>query len=94
MTWKNTALIGGTVVVIAVGVNQLLEPKTLQEMDRQRQQQQVDQASDADEQSKERMRAASEDGLRSEQGRRLVPGEHRPGLPGPRHRHRIRLRLP
>ena len=94
MSWKKTAAIGAGVIVLAISANQMLEPRTLQEMEKQRHQQQLDQASDADEQRKERMRADGEEGLRSENERKLVPGERRPPAQNPKHRYRIRLRLP
>lgn len=94
MSWKNTALIGASTIVLVVGVNQALQPRTPAEFDKQRNQQQVEELSDADEQSKERIRRSGEEGLKSENQRKLVPTVPSPPVKPPRPRIRLRLRLP
>lgn len=91
MSWKTTAVIGASVIVMAVGVTQALEPRTLKEIEKQRVQQQLDNLSDADEQNKERIRRQGQDGLNSENQRKLIPGEERPPTKAPRPRFRIRI---
>jgi len=91
MGFKETLLIGATVIGLAVGANQMLAPGTPDEVRQNRQQQLVEDLSDADENSKERMRESGKDHLDAENDQKLRPGEHRP--PEPR-RPKIRIRLP
>lgn len=94
MSWKTTAFIGTSAIVMVVGVNQMLEPRTVEEINKQNTRQQVDNLSDADEQSKDRIRSSGEDGLKSENQRKLIPREERPPVKPTRPRIRIRIRLP
>ena len=88
---KEGVVIGATVVGLAVGANQLLSPRTPEEVRRDQQQQQVADLSDADENNKQRMRDEGSAHADAENGQRLRSGEHRP----PEHyRPKIRIRLP
>lgn len=77
MSTKKTLLIGITVIGLAVGANQALEPKTLEELNQQRQQQNVEDLSDAQERSDDNKRDAADDYMNAE-NRRLTPAEERP----------------
>jgi len=89
MSVKNTAAIGASVIVMAVGANQALMPSTPQEVEQQQRQNQTEQLSDAHERETDRMRDAGNSHLDAELDQKNVPGEPRPGeLP------HIRLRFP
>lgn len=91
MTVKETALIGATVIGLAIGANQMLSPSTPQEQRQNHQQQLVEDLSDADETSKQRMRESGTDHSDAENDQKLRPGERRPPEP---YVPRIRIRLP
>lgn len=91
MSLKETALIGATVIGLAVGANQILAPDTPEEVRRNHQQQMVDDLGDADDNSKQRMRDDGNDHLDAENDQKLRPGEHRPPEPT---RPKLRIRLP
>ncbi|GGD24602.1 hypothetical protein [Nocardioides daphniae] len=90
MSFKETALIGATVVGLAVGVNQLLAPSTPEESRQNQQQQQVENLSDADENNKQRMRDEGNDHVDAENDQKVRSGERRPPEP---YRPKIRIRL-
>lgn len=91
MGLKDTALIGASVVLLAVGANQALQPSTPGGDHQPPGQDRVGDLSDADERSKGRMRDEASDHVDAEERRRTAPRETRP--PEPR-RPRVRLRLP
>lgn len=91
MGLRDTALIGASVVLLAVGANQALQPSTPGGDHQPPRQGQLGDLSDADERSKDRMRDDANDHVDAEERRRLAPGETRP--PEPR-RPRVQLRLP
>jgi hypothetical protein len=91
MGLRDTALVGVSVVVLAVGANQALQPSTTGGDHQPPRQGQLEELSDADEHGKGRMRDEANDHMDAEERRRLAPGETR--APEPR-RPRVRLRLP
>ena len=90
MSMKTTAVTAAGVLMLVVGVNQALAPRTPQQLNDQRQQQQWQDLSDADATSKDGMRERAQDGMRTENQRRLTPVEPRPRNPVPR----LRIRIP
>lgn len=88
---RDTALVGASVVVLAVGANQMLQPSNPRDDLQPPRQGQLEDLSDTDERSKGRMRDEADDLVDAEERRRIAPGETRP--PEPR-RPRVRLRLP
>lgn len=78
MTWKTNALIGATVLGMAVGVNDMLAVRTPDDYQKYRQQQIVHQGSDTVDLENERQRAKLPGGIDSENMRNLTPGELRP----------------
>lgn len=91
MSLKETALIGATVIGLAIGANQLLSPSTPEEIRQNHQQQMTEDLADADENSRERMRDSGNDHLNAENDQKLSHQEHRPPEP---HRPKIRIRFP
>ena len=91
MGFKDTALVAASVLVLAVGANQVLQPTSTDEFDQQRRQGQLDHLSDADESSKGRMRDEGNDLVDAENDRRNRSVQTQ--APQPR-RPRVRLRLP
>lgn len=91
MSLKETALIGATVIGLAIGANQLLSPSTPEEVRQNLHQQMTEDLADADENSKGRMRDSGNDHLHAENDQKLRHGEHRPPEP---HRPKIRIRFP
>lgn len=87
---KETAVVGATVIALAVGANQLLQPTTVDEIRQQHDQQQVDNLSDADQSSKDRIRENGDDQANAETDRRNRSALREPPDP---HRPHIRLRL-
>jgi hypothetical protein len=86
---KHTLVIGTTVIVMAVGANAMLEPRTPAEQRQQVQDQQTGDLSDSADNSNERKRDESNDALNTENARKLDPGERRPPA-----KPRLPLRLP
>lgn len=91
MGLRDTALVGASVVMLAVGANQMLQPPGTGDDHQPPRQGQLEDLSDADERSKGRTRDDANDHVDAEGRRRIAPGETRP--PEPR-RPRVRLRLP
>lgn len=91
MSVKETAVVGAAVIVLAVGANQMLAPDSPEDVRQNQQQQQVENLSDADENSKGRMRDEGNDHGNAENDEDLKPGEHKPPEP---YRPKIRIRLP
>ncbi|MBK8755798.1 MAG: hypothetical protein IPM08_01410 [Actinomycetales bacterium] len=79
MSVKNTLAIGLTVVGLAVGAAQALEPKTAAEQQRQQQEQRISDAADADGKSKDTMRDQGNSAAEANQRDKLNPTEPRPG---------------
>lgn len=90
MGLRDAALVGTSVVVLAVGANQLLQPSSPGGDHQPPRQGQLEDLSDADERSKARMRDEANDHVDAEERRRMAPGETRPDSRRPR----VRLRLP
>ncbi len=86
---KEGAVVGLTVIGLLVGANQMLEPKTVQDHNRQIQDQRWGDLSDSQENEQDRRRERLPEDLDAERRDRMVPGEHRPPEPP-----RLRLRLP
>ncbi|WP_432246234.1 hypothetical protein ACRB8A_20180 (plasmid) [Arthrobacter sp. G.S.26] len=86
MSVKRTLVIGTTVVVLAVGANAMLEPRTAAERREQHQQQQTGDLSDSVDNSNERKRDEANDAVDAENTRKLDPAE-------PRHPEKLKLRL-
>lgn len=78
MSWKENTVIGAAVLGMTVGANELLSVKTPDDYQKYRQQQIVEQGSDAVEMENDRMRDQLRDGIDAENSRKLVPGEMRP----------------
>ncbi|WP_286928885.1 MULTISPECIES: hypothetical protein [Aeromicrobium] len=85
MALKETALIGATVITLAVGANQMLLPESPADHREQIRQQQVEDLSDAHERETDRMRDAGRSHAEAENAQKSVHGEHRPP---------VRLRIP
>lgn len=88
---RDSALVAASVVVLAVGANELLQPASPGDDRQTPRQGQLDDLSDADENSKGRMRDEVNDLVDAEERRRITPGETR--RPEPQ-RPRVRLRPP
>lgn len=80
---------GLTVIGLAVGANQVLEPRTTQEINQEYHDRQLDNASDAQERSNETKRDEGADHLEAENKQKISPGELRPG-----EKPRLRIRIP
>jgi hypothetical protein len=78
MDFKTGAVIFCATLGLAVGVNQALQVKTPEDLQKYRQEQQVEQGSDAQEQENDRRRDQLRYGIDAENRERLVPGELRP----------------
>lgn len=89
MSIKTTAATALAVVALATGAAQALDPTV--DLEENRRQQQVQDLSDADDNSKSRMREEGNDHLTSEQAKKNIPGAPRP--PEPNRRPRIRIRF-
>ena len=89
MGWKSGVVTSMTVLGLVIGVNEMLAPKTPEQLDQYRRQQLVEQGSDAVENNRERLRDQLPHDIDAENDRRLVPGEHRPAERNPP---RIRIR--
>lgn len=81
MSWKESVVIGATVLGMAAGVNQMLAVKTPADYEKYQQQEIVDQGSDAVEMDNNRKRDQLRDGIDAENSRKLVPSELRPAEP-------------
>lgn len=81
MSLKNKVVIGLSAGALALGVLQALEPKTLEQTQKDRQQQQLEDLADADEQSKDRIRDKGNDALNAELDSKNIPGQHPPKPP-------------
>ncbi len=88
MTLRTTAAVAAGVIALTVGALDALAPKTPEELDRHVQQQQVEQASDAQERERERFRDDADAAADADRRDRLRPGEHRPPEKPP-----IRIRI-
>lgn len=73
---KETAAIGLTVIALATGVTQALDPAT--DPAEQRRQQQVQDLADSDQRSRDQMRDRGNDHVTAEEDRKRIPGPHRP----------------
>lgn len=92
MSIKQTAAIVLGVAALGIGALSAFEPKSPQELEKARVEQQVQDLSDAQDREFERRRAEGEalgDALAQE---RSIPGEHRP--PEDPRQPRIRIRIP
>jgi hypothetical protein len=89
MSVKRTVVIGTTVIVLAVGANAALEPRTTDEQREQHRQQQMGDLSDAADNSNARKRDEANDAVDAEGARKLDSTE--PRLP---EKPRLRLRWP
>jgi hypothetical protein len=89
MGWKSSVVTGATILGLLVGANELLMPKTPQQLDQYRREQLVEQASDAVEKENERRRDELPGEIDAEKDRILRPGEYGPAEPK---RPRLRLR--
>lgn len=88
MTLKTRAAAAAGVVALTVGALDALAPKTPEDFDRHVRQQQVEQASDAQERERERLRDEADAAADADHRDRLRPGEHRPPEKPP-----IRIRI-
>lgn len=89
MSVKRTLVLGTTVIVLAVGANGMLEPRTAAQQREQHQQQQRGDLSDSVDNSNARKRDEAHDTVDAENARNLDPTEPRtPEKP------RLRLRWP
>lgn len=70
---------GLTIIGLAIGANQILEPRTTQEIKQEYQDRQLDNASDAQERSNETKRDEGMDHLNAEEKQKITPIEPRPG---------------
>jgi len=84
---KTNLLIVATVLTTAVGVNQLLEVRTSDDVSRYQREQQVEQGSDAVEIENDRRQDRLSGAIDAENGRKLTPAEIRPAEP------HVKLRL-
>lgn len=80
---------GLTVIGLAVSANQVLEPRTMQEINQEYQDRQLDNAGDAQERSNETKRDDGTDHLNAENKQKVTPVEPRPG-----EKPRLRIRIP
>lgn len=78
MALKETALIGATVITMAVGVNQWLLPDSPADYREQIKQQQVEDLSDAHEKETDRMRDDGNSHADAENAKKRIPGEYHP----------------
>lgn len=82
MSWKTNASIALTVLGLGLGATALLDkPTSLDDLQRQQQDQQVSDLSDAHERELGRHEDEAEDLRNAERDRALLPGERRPALP-------------
>ncbi len=80
MSTKRTLLIGATVITLAVGANQALQPTTPDEIRRQQQEQGVQDLSDAKERRDDQMRDDAHDHVEAENQRRNTAAETKPKI--------------
>lgn len=81
MNWRENLAIGAAVLGLAVGANEMLSVKTPDDYQKYRQQEIVEQGSDATEMDNDRKRDQMRDGLGTENSRKNTPGEVRPADP-------------
>lgn len=91
MPVKETAAIGLTVIGLAIGANQMLEPTSPREVREQHQQQQVQDLGDANEKQNDKLRDDLNNSIDAENRQKAQPGEYRPDE---RPKPKIKLRLP
>lgn len=77
MSTKSTLLIGLTVIALAIGANQALEPTTPDDIRRQQQEQGIQDLSDAKERKDDQMRDDATSHVNAENSRRNSPSETR-----------------
>lgn len=80
MSTKTTLLIGVTVITLAVGANQALQPTTLEEIRRQQQEQGIQDLSDANERRDDQIRDDARDHAEAENQRQNTAPETRPKI--------------
>jgi hypothetical protein len=78
MSSRQNLAIGLTVLGLAIGANQALEPRTPDDLRRQQQEQRVEDLGDAVERQNDKHRDDAADHVDAENRRRTTPGEHRP----------------
>lgn len=74
---KSIVVTGATVLGLAVGANQMLAPRTPEQVQQYQQEQQVENGSDAGDRDHERLREQLPNDLTAENLRELTPGEYR-----------------
>ena len=89
MNTKTALLIAATTATLGIGAVNHYTPHTVDDINRNRQQQQIEDLSDAHDTETERQRTAGTNGLDSENARRNTPSEHRPPEPRPKPRFRL-----
>lgn len=91
MSVKNGAVVVLGVAALGIGALTALQPKTPQELEQSRLEQQVQDLGDAQEKVQDDRRAEGDALDQAQQRERSVPGEHRPPeVKGPK----IRIRIP
>lgn len=81
MGWKGNVVTGATVLGLVISANEMLMPKTPEQMDRYRHEQLVEQGSDSVENENQRRRDDLPGQVDAENERKLQPGEYRPAEP-------------
>lgn len=77
MRRRDAIAVGFGTLALTVGTLQALQPKTVAELEQQRRDGLLEQLSDADEGSRQRMREQGQDLLEADSADRNRPGEHR-----------------